>query len=85
MPKTLNLQEFIKRLRAFGVIPHPDQARGKGSEIIVYRPSSGSHKGLKFPLTNHGMGRDVLLDQLLACLRRFGISKKEFFNKRSLH
>jgi len=37
-------------------------------------------KGPIFTLTNHGMGKTVGLGIVLACLRRFGIDKDEFFD-----
>jgi len=37
-------------------------------------------KGPIFTLTHHGMGKTVGLGIVLACLRRFGIDKDEFFD-----
>ena len=80
MPKTLKLREFLRRLRDYGVIEHPKPARGKGSEVLVIRPNGPDPtKGPLFPLTCHGRWKDVSEGLVLACLRRFGIDKDEFF------
>lgn len=81
MPKSLKLRELLARLKDFGVTPHPNPARGKGSELVVYKPSDSSNplKGPIFTLTNHGMGKPIGTGLVLACLRRFGIDKDEFF------
>lgn len=81
MPKALKLRELLARLRDFGVIRHPNPARGKGSELVIYKPTDPDDptKGPLFTITNHGMGKTVGLGLVLACLRRFGIDKDEFF------
>ncbi len=67
-------------MRDFGVIKHPNPSRGKGSEMVVYKPNEpGSLKGPILTLTNHGQGRKVGTGLVSACLRRFGIDKDEFF------
>lgn len=81
MSKSLKLRELLARLKDYGVIKHPNPARGKGSEIIVYKPDEpGSMKGPLFTLTNHGKGTEIGKGLLDACLRRFGIDKDDFFN-----
>ena len=81
MPKSLKLRELLLRLSDFGVIEHPNPARGKGSETVVYKPSEpGSMKGPICTLTNHGKGTTLGTGIVLACLRRFQIDKDEFFN-----
>lgn len=81
MPKSLKLREFLARLKDYGVIEHPKPARGKGSEVVIYRPNEpGSMKGPIFTLTNHGKGTPIGTGLLLACLRRFGIDKDDFFS-----
>lgn len=81
MPKSLTLRELLRRLSDFGVIKHPNPARGKGSEIVVYKPTEpGSLKGPIFTLTSHGKGTPLGTGIVLACLRRFGIDKDEFFD-----
>lgn len=73
-------KRYIRRLKDFGVIEHPKLARGKGSELVVYRPeSSNSLKSQIFTLIDHGMGKDVGYGLVNACLRRFDIDKDEFF------
>ena len=81
MPKSLKLRELLARLKDFGVIPYPNPARGKGSELVVYTPTDPNNplKGPVFTLTNHGMGKTVGVGLVLACLRRFGIDRDEFF------
>lgn len=81
MPKALKLRELLSRLSDFGVIKHPNPARRKGSETVVYKPSEpGSMKGRIFTLTNHGQGTPLGTGIVLACLRRFQIDKDEFFD-----
>jgi len=80
MSKSLKLRELLARLRDFGVVEHPNPARGKGSETVVYKPSEpGSLKGPIFTLPGHGKGTEVSAGLVRACLRRFGIDKDEFF------
>lgn len=81
MPKSMNLREFLSRLRHYGVVPHPNPARGKDSELVVYLPTDPEvpGKGPIFTLKNHGMGTPVGTGVALACLRRFGIDKDAFF------
>ena len=79
MPKKLKAKEFLRRLTDFGVIVHPNPARGKGSEIVLLKPNSpDSLQGPQFTLPHHGSGRDLKDGIVLACLRRFGIDKDEF-------
>ena len=82
MPKSLKLRELLARLKDFGVIPYPKPSRGKGSELVVYKPTDPKNplRGPIFTLTNHGMGTPIGDGLLLACLRRFDIDKKEFFD-----
>lgn len=82
MSESVRLREFRKRLKDYGVIPHPKPARGKGGELVVYRPTDPKHpgKGPIFTLTNHGPGTALGEGLVSACLRRFGIDKNEFFH-----
>ncbi len=82
MPKALKLRELLARLKDFGVIPHPNPARGKGSELVVIKPTDPSKptQGAQFTLKNHGLGTNLGTGIVLACLRRFGIDKDGFFN-----
>lgn len=81
MSRSLKLRELLARLKDFGVIPHPNPARGKGSELVVYKPTDSDNpmRGPIFTLTNHGMGKGVGTGLVSARLRRFGIGKDEFF------
>lgn len=81
MPKRLKVRELLKRLEDFGVIKHPKASRGKGSEVVVIRPTNPEHtQGPLFTITYHGAGTDVGEGLISACLRRFGIDKKDFFD-----
>ncbi|OFX16290.1 MAG: hypothetical protein A2Z18_05555 [Armatimonadetes bacterium RBG_16_58_9] len=82
MSKSVKLREFLARLSDYGVIIHPNPARGKGSELVVYKPTNPDNlaKGPIFTITNHGMGKTVGMGLMLACLRRFGIDKNEFLD-----
>jgi hypothetical protein len=82
MSKSVKLREFRKRLKDYGVIPHPNPARGKGSELVLYRPTNPNRpgKGPLFPITNHGPSTVLGEGIVCACLRRFGIDKDEFFS-----
>lgn len=83
MSKALTLRQLRKRLKDFGVIAHPNPAKGKGSELVVYKPTDPRYpnKGPIFTLTNHGPGTPMGEGLVRACLRRFGIDKDEFFSK----
>jgi hypothetical protein len=82
MPKSITLRKLLARLKDYGVIPHPNPARGKGSELVIYKPTDPDNlaRGPVFTLTNHGTGKTVGVGLVLACLRRFGIDKNEFFD-----
>jgi hypothetical protein len=75
----LKLRELLARLKAYGVEPLYD--RGKGSEIILIRPdTSGARQGPQYPVKNHGQGTIISPPVIDAILRRFGISKAEFWD-----
>lgn len=78
---SLKLRELLERLKAYGISIHYSQ-RGKGSEIILFRPSEpGSRKGPQFTIKNHGMGTEITVPVINAALRRFLINPKEFWGE----
>jgi hypothetical protein len=80
MPNPLKIRVLLKRLKDYGVILHPNPARGKGSEVVILKPNShGSTKGPIFTLKNHGNKTEITTAVVLACLRRFGIDPEEFY------
>lgn len=74
--------EFFARLKQYGVEvlnPSGYHKRGKGSEVILFKPDRpGSTKGPRYPIKNHP-GQDLGIGTMLAALRRFGIEKDQFF------
>jgi hypothetical protein len=77
----LKLRELLERHKPYGITIH-DSHRGKGSEIILFRPSEpGSRKGPQFTVKNHGMGAEITIPVIDAALRRFEINPKEFWDK----
>jgi hypothetical protein len=77
-PGPLKYRELIQKLSRFGVIAVPH--RGKGSEVILIKPTEpGTLKGPQIPIKHHGEGGTIYLPVINAILRRFGISKDEFW------
>jgi hypothetical protein len=77
--KPLRLRELLARLRKFDVEAIP--RRGKGSEIILLRPTEpGSRRGPQYPIKNHGEGTEITLPVIKACLRQLGIPEDEFWS-----
>ena len=81
---TLKLRELLKRLKLYDVKPLQESGsskRGKGSEIILIKPNSpGSRKGPQYPIKNHGPGTEIDSRVIDAILRRFEISKADFWD-----
>lgn len=79
-PHPIKLKNLLKALKDYGV--RALNKRGKGSELILILPSKKSgKKGPQYPIKNHGLGEDVPIPVINACLRRFEIDKKKFWNK----
>lgn len=59
MPKRpLKLRELLKILARYGV--EALEKRGKGSEIILLKPSEpGSKKGPQYPIKKHGDSTEI--------------------------
>ena len=79
MPKKpLKRDELLKRLKKFGV--RPLKRRGKGSELVLLRPSSeGSNQGELFTIRDHGKKTEIYVPVINAILRRFNISHDDFW------
>lgn len=79
MPKgPLKLRELLKKLKSHGVVEL--HKRGKGSEFILLLPNSpGSKQGPQYPIKDHGPSTDIYAPVIDAILRRFNISKKDFW------
>jgi hypothetical protein len=79
MPKAaLKLSDLLKRLKKYGVVPLV--SRGKGSEIILLKPSApGSKRGPQYPIKNHGKGTEISIPVITAVLRRFEIDPQDFW------
>ena len=70
----------MQRLRKFGV--EERKGFGKVSEVVLIKPDKpGSNKGPQFTIKHHGEGTEIYVPVINALLRRFGISKKEFWEK----
>ena len=81
MPKRgpLALKDLLKKLKKLNIKPM-SRNRGKGSEIILFRPNEpGSNQGPQYPIKNHGPKTEIYVPVILAVLRRFGIDQKEFW------
>lgn len=80
---TLKLRELLDRLKQYGVLALEDSGsskRGKGSEIILLKPNSpNSRQGPQYPVKNHGTGTEISVPVIDSILRRFGISKADFW------
>jgi hypothetical protein len=80
---TLKLRELLRRLKSYGIEVFPatgSSKRGKGSEIILVKPNTpGSRQGPQYSIKNHGMGTEISAQVIDAVLRRFQISKNEFW------
>lgn len=75
----LKLKELINRLKSYG-IKSLARKRGKGSEIILLKPSTPkSKKGPQYPVKDHGQGTEISIPVINAIIRRFGIDKKQFW------
>lgn len=79
----LKLRELLDRLKPYGVEALPSTGsskRGKSSEIILVKSNTpGSRQGPQYSIKNHGMGRETDPHVIDPVLRRFGISKAEFW------
>jgi len=76
----LPLKDFLKKLKNFGVVTM-SRSRGKGSEIILLKPSSeGSLKGAQYPIKNHGKKTIIHIPVIKAALRRFKIDEDDFWD-----
>ena len=74
----LKIQKLLAKLKKFGVEVMPND-RGKGSEIILQRPTEdGSKKGPQYTLKNHGKNTELGVGTIKALLRRFDIDRSEF-------
>jgi hypothetical protein len=80
---TLKLRELLDRLKPYGIVALQEKGgskRGKGSEIILLKPNSpGSQQGPTYPIKNHGKGTEITTPVIDAVLRRFNISKTDFW------
>jgi len=77
-PAELRYNQFLKQLKAFGVIEIEN--RGKGSEKYLVRPTTpGTTKGPSYTIRCHGKGDKVKAGTMRACLRRLQIDPKEFW------
>ncbi len=75
----LKLRVLLKRLKSYGIVTLSSK-RGKGSEIILLKPTSQNElKGPQYPIKNHGMNTEISWQVIDAILRRFNIDKKEFW------
>jgi hypothetical protein len=80
-PKPLKLRELLDRLSDLGVEQFPMHVRGKGSEIILVKPKApGERRGPQYPIKNRGMGTEIHLGTLNACLRKLGIEPETFWD-----
>jgi hypothetical protein len=79
MPKKpLKVNELLKRLRQFGVVPL--KRRGKGSETVLLLPEvENSNKGPIFTIRDHGKGTEIHVPVINKILERFGINPDEFW------
>ena len=76
----LALRVFLKKLKKFGVITLAK--RGKGADIILVQPtSSKGRQGPQYPIKNHGSNTMIKRPVIKAALRRFGISRDDFWKK----
>ncbi len=76
----LKIEKLLAKLKKFGVDVMPND-RGKGSEIILQRPTEDdSKKGPQYTLKNHGKNTEIGVGTIRAILRRFGIDRSEFLN-----
>ncbi len=79
----VKLRELLQRLKPYGVVTLEQSGgskRGKGSEIILLKPNSqGSRQGPTIPIKNHGPGTEIAPQVIDSILRRFEISKAEFW------
>lgn len=76
----LSLRKLLTKLKPYGIITMT-RKRGKGSEIILLKPSGeGSKQGSQFPIKNHGDATEISIPAINAILRRFRIDKNEFWD-----
>ena len=72
--------KFVSSFR-FCKLPIDFDDRGKGSEIILQRPTGdGSKKGPQYTLKNHGKNTELGVGAIKAILRRFDIDRSDFLN-----
>ena len=77
-PAELRYNQFLNRLKNFGVIEVKD--RGKGSEKYLVRPiMPGTTKGPSYTIRCHGRGDRIKAGAIRACLRRLNIDPKDFW------
>jgi len=78
MPNCLKYNDFLRRLKDFGVIEFKD--RGKGSERYLVKPTvPGTTKGPSYTIKCHGKGDTIKKGTAGACLRRLQIDPEEFW------
>lgn len=79
MPKKpLRLDDLLRRLKKFGVVPL--EGRGKGSELVLLMPEAeGSTKGVLVTIKNHGKRTEIYIPVILSILRRFNIDQNDFW------
>lgn len=76
----LQARELLKRLRPYGV--EALSKRGKGSELILIKPTSpGSRKGPQYPIKHHGGSTEISVPVIQRILDRFNIDPKEFWGE----
>jgi hypothetical protein len=76
----LRYRELINRLKQYGI-----KIRigfGKGSEVVLIKPEKpGTNKGPIFTIKHHGDGDEIIFQVIDAILRRFNISKRDFWSE----
>ncbi len=76
--RPLRFRELFKKLKKYNV--QIIKGRGKGSEIVLLRPTEpGSNKGPTYPIKHHSDNDVLRVGTIDACLRRLGIPKEEFW------
>jgi hypothetical protein len=75
-PSPLRLHELLRRLGRYGV-----EVRRHGKHLVLIRPESpGGSQGPIYPMKDHGPGTEIDVAVIHACLRRFGITPREFWS-----
>lgn len=76
--KPLKYRKLLKQLKPYGI--KVMAKRGKGSEVILLKPSeAGSKKGPQYPLKHHADNDEYHVAVINAILRRFNIDENDFW------